>query len=150
MADNLALGILIGIASGIAALIVIAAVTLRRFDAARHTESVRLQRTLADLQRTVRQELSALRRDFDASTGAQERQVDALTDRMAGLADGAVASVREDVLAAAKRQSEHAETLAERLAGFGDGAVATLRQPARPEGRGARQPPDRGDRKSVV
>ena len=108
MADNLALGILIGIASGIAALIVIAAVTLRRFDAARHTESVRLQRTLADLQRTVRQELSALRRDFDASTGAQERQVDALTDRMAGLADGAVASVREDVLAAAKRQSEHA------------------------------------------
>jgi hypothetical protein len=134
LADNLVLGILIGIASGIAALIVIAAVTLRRFDAARHSESVRLQRTLADLQRTVRQELGALRRDFDGVAGVQERHVETLTERLAGLTDGAVATVRQevatvrqDVAAAAGRQSEHAEGLADRLAGLGEGAVATLR-----------------------
>lgn len=82
MADYLTIGILIAIASGISALIVIAAVTLHRLDSARRAEAVRLQRLLADLQRTLRVELAAVRRDLDEAVQAQERQ-----PRLAALAE---------------------------------------------------------------
>jgi DNA recombination protein RmuC len=55
MAEHLLIGILIGMASGIVALIVISAFTLRRFEVDRATEASRLYRVVADLQRSCEQ-----------------------------------------------------------------------------------------------
>jgi DNA recombination protein RmuC len=100
---------LIWIASGIAALVVIAAVALRRSDLKRHDESLRVQRMLDDHHRTIRQELSIIRQHLDAAAGLHERQAQAL----------------------AERQEQQAQALAEaltrRLNGLTDDAVAALR-----------------------
>ena len=128
MADYLTIGILIGIASGISALIVIAAVTLHRLDSARRADAVRLQRLLADLQRTVRVELAAIRRDLDEAVHAQERQAEALGERVTGLTGAAVTALREHPLpplaALAEAQQQRLAALAEaqeqRLAALGE------------------------------
>ncbi len=120
MADHLVIGILIGVAAGIAALVVISVVTLHRLDAARHGESVRLHRALADLQRTVRQELGTVRRDLEAAARFRERHAEALADRVVGLTDGAVAALRDHPLPAltdlAAAQERHVTALADELA----------------------------------
>jgi DNA recombination protein RmuC len=120
VADHLVIGILIGVAAGIAALTVISIVTLHRLDAARHGESVRLHRALADLQRTVRQDLGTIRRDLDAAAGLQERHAEALADRVAGFTDSAVAALRDHPLPAltelAAAQERQLTALANELA----------------------------------
>ena len=75
MADHMLIGILFGIASGIAALIIVASVTLRRFEVAQHVEPARVHRALAELQasneraeHTVRHELDATRRELETAT----------------------------------------------------------------------------------
>jgi DNA recombination protein RmuC len=100
VADHVTIGILLGLASGIVALLVIAVATLRRFDSVRHTESIRLHRALGDLQRTTRHELAALRRDVQAAAAAQERLAAAAADRLAQLTEGAVTALREHPLPA--------------------------------------------------
>ena len=51
MADHLVIGILIGMVSGIVALLLISALTLRRLDVAWSVEIARMQRVLTELQR---------------------------------------------------------------------------------------------------
>jgi DNA anti-recombination protein RmuC len=114
------IGILFGIASGIAALIIIASVTLRRFEVARHVEPARIHRALADLQasseraeHTVRHDIDAARRELETATRelrdesavsaralreAQERHLGALAAELRSLADTAGARL-EDVRA---------------------------------------------------
>jgi DNA repair exonuclease SbcCD ATPase subunit len=114
MADHLAIGILVGMAFGIAALLVIAAVTLRRSDVSQSTEGLRVHRALADLQRIVRQEAGALRRDVETSAQAARddgaRSVQMLRDEIAG------------------RLQATGDDLAGRLGGLTDAAVNALRE----------------------
>ena len=64
MTDHLLIGILIGMTSGIAALIVISAVTLRRFDVAWRLEHSRIERGLAELERSWEGTTNTLRQDL--------------------------------------------------------------------------------------
>jgi DNA recombination protein RmuC len=95
MTDHLLIGTLIGIVSGTIALIVIAVVTLRRFELAQQIEPRRLQRALAELQRaseqterSLRDDLAAARRELE--TAARESRDEssavarALRDEIAG------------------------------------------------------------------
>jgi DNA recombination protein RmuC len=95
MTDHILIGLLIGMTSGIAALIVISAVTLRRFDVAGRLEQARVQRSLADLQRsweraeeTIRQDIATTHRELEAATrDARDESSEgarALRDQIAG------------------------------------------------------------------
>jgi DNA anti-recombination protein RmuC len=121
MADHLVIGILVGMAFGIAAILIIAGVTLRRVDLAQRAESVRVQRELSDLQRTVRHEAGAVRRDVEVFTQGvrdeRERAAAALRDDMEALGG--------DMM---KRLQASSEALAERLAGLTEAAVGALRE----------------------
>ena len=75
MADHLLIGILIGMASGIVALIVISALTLRRFDVTGRLATARLHRAVIELQRSaeraerdVREDIAATRRELETAT----------------------------------------------------------------------------------
>lgn len=117
MVDHVAIGILLGLMSGILALLVIAGVTLRRFDSLRYTEGLRLHRTLFDLQRTLREEVAAVRQDVQAAVSVQARQADVAADRLAGLVDGAVNTLREHPLPALGALAEVQERRLTALAG---------------------------------
>jgi DNA recombination protein RmuC len=127
VADHLVLGILTWIASGIAALIVIAVVTLRRSDLKRRDESLRVQRMFADHQRTVRQELSIIRQHLDAAAALQERQAESLARRLQEQAGSLADRQEQQAVALAGRQAQQAEALAQRMNGLTDEAVAALR-----------------------
>jgi DNA recombination protein RmuC len=120
VADHLVVGTLIGIASGIAALIVIGVVTLRRLDTARHGEGLRVHRALADLQRTLRHELGAVRRDLQAAASLQERQTEVLAGHQTSLTERAVEALRDHPLPAlvslADAQERRLAALADDLA----------------------------------
>lgn len=138
MTDHLVLGILIWIAAGIAALIVIAVVTLHRSDLKRHDESLRVQRMFTDHQRTVRQDLGIIRQHLDAAASLQERQAQALADRQERQAEALARRLHEHAEfladrqeqqadALAGRQAQQAEALAQRMSGLTDEAVTALR-----------------------
>jgi DNA anti-recombination protein RmuC len=130
MADHFTIGLLFGIASGIAALLVIAAVTLRRFEVARHVEPVRVHRALLDLQLATRES-----RDESAASARALR--DEIAGGLKGVSDG-VARGLTDLKGAQQRHAEaladlkgtqqrQAEALAGRLAELTDHAVDALR-----------------------
>ena len=101
MPDHLVVGILIGIASGIIALVIISAVTLHRLDSARPGETVRVHRALADLQRTFRQELAA--------TGLREPlagEMTRLSEVLAADAAGHAKDLRNELLESLKATLE--------------------------------------------
>jgi len=104
MTDHLLIGILIGMTSGIAALIVICAVTVRRFDVAGRFEYARVQRALVDLQRSwaraeegIRQDIATTHRELEAvSRDARDESSEgarALRDQIAGGLTGLTASL---------------------------------------------------------
>jgi hypothetical protein len=138
MTDHLLIGILIGIVSGTVALIVIAVVTLRRFELAREVEPLRLHRALAELQstterteRTLHDDIEAARRELETvardSRDESSAVARALRDEIAGgLKDVSDAFARGlgDLRSLQQRQSE---ALAGRLAELTDAAVAALR-----------------------
>jgi len=121
VAAHLLIGILIGVVCGIAALLVISIVTLRRIDREWRTQNVRLQRALAELQRFVgrsergvrddlkvaRHELELATRDArdeaSSSAGAPRDEIagglcglsDSLTQRLTMLTDAAVNALRD-------------------------------------------------------
>ena len=75
MADHLLIGILIGVVCGIAALLVVSVVTLRRFDLEWRTENARVQRALAELQKSwertdldLRDEIATTRQELEIAT----------------------------------------------------------------------------------
>jgi hypothetical protein len=117
VADHLLIGILVGLGSGIVALIVIGATTLHRFDTARKADSVRLHRTLGDLHRTIRVEMATVRRDLADVAAAQERHVEALAGRLATLTGEAVTALREHPLPALAHLAELQEHRLTALAG---------------------------------
>jgi hypothetical protein len=89
MTDHILIGILIGMTSGIAALIVISAATLRRFDVAGRLEHARIHRSLVDLQRSWKRahgELEAATRDArDESSESARALRDQITGGLTGL-----------------------------------------------------------------
>src|SRR5262245_65775561 len=72
VADHLLIGILVGVVCGIAALLVISIVTLRRIDLEWRTENTRLQRALMDLQRFVERSERGVRDDIEIARHALE------------------------------------------------------------------------------
>jgi DNA anti-recombination protein RmuC len=138
MADHLLIGILIGMASGIVALIVISALTLRRFDVARRVDAARVHRALADLQRigeraersllhdlaVTRQELEAATRDArDESADGARALRDEITGGLKGVNDSFVRGLEE----LARLQKGQTDALTQRLGQLTDSAVGTLR-----------------------
>lgn len=138
MADHLLIGILIGMASGIAALIVISALTLRRFDVARHLESTRLHRALAELQRSseraersVREDIAATRGELETATrdsrdeSAQSARAlrDEITGGLRNVTDAFVRGLEE----LTRLHKAQTDTLAQHVSHLTDSAVAALR-----------------------
>ena len=104
MTEHILIGILIGMTSGIAALIVISAVTLRRFDVAGRLEHARIHRALVDLQRgwaqageAIRQDIATTHRELEAvSRDARDESSEgarALRDQIAGGLTGLTTSL---------------------------------------------------------
>ncbi len=138
MADHLLIGILIGLASGITALIVISALTLRRFDVARATEATREHRALAELQRSgdriersVHADIAATRRELETATrDARDEAADsarALRDEITGGVKGVRDAFARGLGELTHLQKGQTDVLAERLAQLTDDAVAALR-----------------------
>ena len=145
MADHLLIGILIGVVCGIAALLVVSVVTLRRFDLEWRTENARVQRALAELQKswertdldlrdeiaTTRQELEIATRDArdeaSSSAGALRDEIagglkgvsDGLAQRLTTLTTSAVGALRDHPMPAltklAEAQEQHLRVLAAEL-----------------------------------
>jgi DNA recombination protein RmuC len=143
--DHLLIGILIGVVCGIAALLVMSVVTLRRFDLEWRTENARMQRALSDLQKswertelglrdqieTTRQELELATRDArdeaSSSAGALRDEIagglkgvsDGLAQRLTTLTNSAVGALRDHPMPAltklAEAQEEHLRVLAAEL-----------------------------------
>jgi DNA anti-recombination protein RmuC len=117
MTDHLLLGILIGMASGIAALIVVSAVTLHRFEAAR-AEGARVHRALADLHASwERGELAG-------------RQTDILAERLGQLTEPVLGALRAHPMSAlsamAEAQERRFSAVTAELKGLGDVVDARL------------------------
>ena len=145
MADHLLIGILIGVVCGIAALLVVSVVTLRRFDLEWRTENARVHRALADLQKawertdlglrdeiaTTRQELEIATRDArdeaSSSAGALRDEIagglkgvsDGLAQRLTTLTSSAVGALRDHPMPVltklADAQEQHLRVLAAEL-----------------------------------
>lgn len=130
MADHLVIGILIGMASGILALIVISALTLRQLDSVRRIEATRVHRALMDLQRSVRQDIAAARREFETLTrDARDESADgarALRDEITGGLKGASDAFARGLAELASIQQRRSDALAERLSGLTEAAVTAL------------------------
>jgi DNA anti-recombination protein RmuC len=120
MTDHLLLGILIGMASGIAALIVVSAVTLHRFEAAR-AEGARVHRALADLHASWERCELAVR---------QERQTDILAGRLGQLTEPVLGALRAHPMstlsAMAEAQERRFSAVTAELKGLGDIVDARL------------------------
>jgi DNA recombination protein RmuC len=145
VADHLLIGILIGVVCGIAALLVMSVVTLRRFDLEWRTENARMQRALTDLHKswartelglrdqieTTRQELELATRDArdeaSSSAGALRDEIagglkgvsDGLAQRLTTLTSSAVDALCDHPMPAltklADAQEEHLRVLAVEL-----------------------------------
>ena len=156
MADHLLIGILIGVVCGIAALLVVSVVTLRRFDLEWRTENARVQRALAELQKswersdldlrdeiaTTRQELEIATRDArdeaSSSAGALRDEIagglkgvsDGLAQRLTTLTSSAVGALRDHPMPAltklAEAQEQHLRVLAAELQSLGGTVDAQL------------------------
>jgi DNA recombination protein RmuC len=145
MAEHLLIGILIGMGSGIIALIVISALTLRRFDTAGAIETARVHRALAELQRSseqteqrLRAELAATRRELEAVTRDSRDESalsaralrDEITGGLKGVSDAFGRGLDETLRGQtelARLQKAQTETLAERMAALTESAIAALR-----------------------
>ncbi len=141
MADHLLIGILIGMASGLVALIVISGVTLRRFDVARAAEAARVQRALTEMQelqrswerteRSVREDIAATRRELETATRDSRDESahsaralrDEITGGLMGVTDAFVRGLEE----LTRLQKGQTDTLAQRVAHLTDAAVGALR-----------------------
>jgi DNA recombination protein RmuC len=147
MIDHLVIGILIGMASGIVALIVISALTLRRLDVAWSVEIARMHRVVAELQRAgersergVRQDIADTRVELEVVTrDARDESAEgtrALRDEITGGLRGVSDSLGRGLGELARLHQAQTEALTTRFTEFTDGAVATLRDhplPARGE-----------------
>ena len=138
MAEHALIGILVGMASGIAALLVISALTLRRFDVARRLETARLHRALAEMQKAseraeecVRQDLAVTHHEIEAATrDARDEAADsarALRDEITGGLKGVSDALARGVGELSRLQVEQTDVLAERLSGLTEAAVGALR-----------------------
>jgi DNA recombination protein RmuC len=138
MVDHILIGILIGLVSGIVALIVISALTLRRFDLARATASAREQRALVELQRAaertergLREEIAATRRELEAVTrdarDESAHSARALRDEITGGLKGVSDAFARALGDLNRLQQSESDALAARLAQLADEAVAALR-----------------------
>ncbi|HXD96062.1 MAG TPA: hypothetical protein VN646_05950 [Candidatus Acidoferrum sp.] len=139
MAEHLLIGILIGMASGIVALIVISALTLRRFEVARATETARVHRALADLQRSceqiehgVAEDIAATRRELEtAMRDARDESAHsarALRDEITGGLRGVSDSFGRGLGELTRLQKGQTEVLTERFTELTDTAVGALRE----------------------
>lgn len=158
MTDHLLIGILIGMTSGIAALIVISAVTLRRFDVAWRQEHARIERGLAELERSWERTTDTLRRDLalaheelatatrearDESASGARALRDQINGGLAGLATALTARVTEltePVIGAlrahpmstlgvmAEAQERQLSAVTSELRGFADAVQARLEE----------------------
>jgi DNA recombination protein RmuC len=84
MTEHILIGILIGMTSGIAALIVISAATLRRFDVAGRLEPARIHRALVDLQRSGERAEETIRQDVASARDESAEGARALRDQITG------------------------------------------------------------------
>ena len=135
MADHLLIGILIGVVCGIAALLVMSVVTLRRFDLEWRTENARLHRALGDLQKSsertelgVRDEIETTRHELEIATrdardeasssaGALRDEIagglkgvsDGLAQRLSALTTSAVGALRDHPLPALTKLADSQE-----------------------------------------
>jgi len=138
MGDHLVIGILIGMASGIIALIVISALTLRRLDVAWSVEINRVHRVLAEMQRAgertehgVRQDIADTRGELEAVTrDARDESAQgtrALRDEITGGLRGVSDSLGRGLGELARLHQAQTEALTTRFTELTDGAVATFR-----------------------
>jgi DNA recombination protein RmuC len=141
MAEHLLIGILIGMASGIVALIVISSLTLRRFDVARAADAARAQRAVTEKQelqqswerteRNVREDIAATRRELETATRDSRDESahsaralrDEITGGLRGVTDAFVRGLEE----LTRLQKGQTETLAQHVSRLTDAAVGALR-----------------------
>jgi DNA recombination protein RmuC len=120
VADHLLIGILIGVVCGIAALLVISIVTLRRIDLEWRTENARLQRTLADLERSILRSERSVREDIEITRHELEIANRDARDE----ASSSAGALRDEITGGLRGASE---SLAHRLTMLTDAAVNALR-----------------------
>jgi len=120
VADHLLIGILIGVVCGIAAVLVISIVTLRRIDLEWRAENARLQRALTSLQASVERSERGVRDDVEVT-----RQELELASRDArDEASSSAGALRDEIAGGLRGVSEG---LAQRLTMLTDTAVHALR-----------------------
>ena len=120
MADHLLIGILIGVVCGIAALLVISIVTLRRIDLEWRAENARLQRALISLQASVERSERGVRDDVEITRHELELASRDARDE----ASSSAGALRDEIAGGLRGVSEG---LAQRLTKLTDTAVHALR-----------------------
>jgi DNA recombination protein RmuC len=138
MADHLLIGILIGMASGIVALLVISALTLRRFDVTGRLATARLHRAVIELQRSaeraerdVREDIAATRRELETATRDSRDEAAhgarALRDEITGGLKGVSDSLGRGLTELTHLQQGQTDVLSGRLVELTDAAAGALR-----------------------
>jgi len=116
----LLIGILISVVCGIAALLVISIVTLRRIDLEWRTENARLQRTLASLQASVGRSERGVRDDIEVA----RHELELATRDARDEASSSAGALRDEIAGGLRGVSDG---LAQRLTMLTDAAVNALR-----------------------
>ena len=120
MADHLLIGILIGVVCGIAALLVISIVTLRRIDLEWRTENARLQRALASLQASVGRSERGVRDDIEIA----RHELELATRDARDEASSSAGALRDEIAGGLRGVTD---ALAQRLTMLTDTSVNALR-----------------------
>jgi len=116
----LLIGILIGVVCGIAALLVISIVTLRRFDLEWRTENTRLNRALGDLQKSFERTELGVRNEIETT----RHELEIATRDARDEASSSAGALRDEIAGGLKGVSDG---LAQRLSTLTTTAVGTLR-----------------------
>jgi DNA recombination protein RmuC len=116
----LLIGILIGVVCGIAALLVISIVTLRRFDLEWRTENTRLNRALDDLQKSFERTELGVRNEIETT----RHELEIATRDARDEASSSAGALRDEIAGGLKGVSDG---LAQRLSALTTTAVGTLR-----------------------
>lgn len=138
MADHVLIGILVGMGSGIVALIVISAVTLRRLEVTCRIETARLHRAVAELQQSgqraehdVREDILATRRELETATRDSRDEAAhgarALRDEITGGLKGVSDLLARGLAELTRLQKSQTDVLSGRLAELTDAAAGALR-----------------------
>jgi DNA anti-recombination protein RmuC len=116
----LLIGILIGVVCGIAALLVVSIVTLRRIDLEWRTENARLQRALTSLQASVERSERGVRDDIETT----RHELELATRDARDEASSSAGALRDEIAGGLRGVSDG---LAQRLTTLTDAAVNALR-----------------------